>query len=421
MLISFIINTMDTFNIIYLWEVLNNKNRSISKLLFSVFILSSVITISEDIVGNFIFIYIIDIIVIKIIYKKNLKHVVFGLLLTMLIEILLQLMLGLVISKFISNYTIQGFVVESIIMVSLIIFSKVKSLNKCIMNNYAKIGNINSNILIYFILTCSIYILVFKYLWNDDNGIIQKNLLVTIGIICILIIGQILTYLYVVKVIKEREKLKISNEYNSVIDEIVQEIKQRQHDFINYKNTIRGIINVVDEKDVKEAINSYIKDEDVYDNKINELIYIDNVVIRSIIYRNMCKYKKYNINFEYEIENNVLDDILSYHEISNVLNNLLNNGFEEVIKNECIKKNIQIKIFNENKTSHLIIKNQVVDSNNINLNEMFTRGYSTKNTSTRGYGLYNVQAIINSHKGYIKINVECGEIIFDIYFNNSSG
>ena len=237
----------------------------------------------------------------------------------------------------------------------------------------------------------------------------------------ILVISQILIYLYIVKVIKEKEKLKISNEYNAVIDEIVQEIKQRQHDFVNYKNTIRGIVEVVDEKEVKQAIINYIKDEDIYDNNINELIYIDNVVIRSIIYRNICKAKKYNINFQYKIENNVLDNILSYNEISNILNNLLNNAFDEVIKDECIKKNIEIKILNQNNTSHLIIKNQIAKSNDINLNEMFTRGYSTKNTGTRGYGLYNVQQIINLHKGYIKIKVELGEIIFDIYFNNSSG
>ena len=224
-----------------------------------------------------------------------------------------------------------------------------------------------------------------------------------------------------IKVIKEREKLKISNEYNSVINEIVQEIKQRQHDFINYKNTIRGIVDVVDDKDVKSAINNYMKDEEMYDNKINELIYINNVIIRSIIYRSICKAKKYDVNFQYNIENNVLDNILSYHQVSNVLNNILNNAFDEVIKEQCNKKNIEIKIFKEKKTSHLIIKNQIVSANDINLNEMFTRGYSTKNISTRGYGLYNVQQIINSHKGYIKIKVEYGEIIFDIYFNNSSG
>jgi len=421
MLISFIINVIDTFNIIYLWEVLNNKNRNILRFLFSVLMLSSAITFVEIAKVNFIFVYIMSIIIIKIIYKKDLKNVIFGLLLTELVDILLQLMLDLIIKKFISNYTIEVFVVLLIILVSLIMISKVKLLNRYIIRSYAKLEKINSNILIYFISTCSIYVLIFKFLWNDDNGIIRDNLFITMVIISMLIISQIFTYLYVVKVIKEREKLKGSNEYNSVIEEIVEEIKQRQHDFINYKNTIKGIVNVVDEKEVKEAINNYIKDEDVYDNKINELIYIDNVVIRSIIYRNMCRFKKNNINFKYEIENNVLDDILSYHEISSVLNNLLNNAFAEVTKEECIKKTIEIKILNENKTFHLIIKNQVVDSNNINLNEMLTRGYSSKNIGARGYGLYNVQAIINSHKGNIKINVEGEEIIFDIYFNNSSG
>lgn len=52
---------------------------------------------------------------------------------------------------------------------------------------------------------------------------------------------------------------------------------------------------------------------------------------------------------------------------------------------------------------------------------MFTRGYSTKNIGTRGYGLYNVEQIITSHKGYQEVRVESKEIIFDIYFNNSSG
>ncbi len=215
MLIEFIINTIDTFNIIYLWEVLNNKNRSILKLLIAVFMLSIAITIVEYTKVNFIFVYIIDIIVIKIVYKKNLKHVVFGLLLTLLINIFLQLTIDLVIKKFINDYTIKGLVIELIIMINLIIFSKTKLLNKYAIRSYVKFENINSNILIYFILTCSIYISIFKFLWDDDISIIQDNLLVTIGIVSTLIISQILIYLYVVKVIKEREKLKISSEYNS--------------------------------------------------------------------------------------------------------------------------------------------------------------------------------------------------------------
>ena len=164
-----------------------------------------------------------------------------------------------------------------------------------------------------------------------------------------------------------------------------------------------------------------MKDEDIHNNEINELIYIDNVVIKSIIYSNLCKAKEYNVNFKYHIENNVLDNILSYHELSDMLSNLLNNSFDEVLRDECSKKNIKIEIFSQNDICHLIIKNQIVNPNDINLNKIFVRGYSTKSKGTRGYGLYNVQQIVNLNKGHIKIKVECSEIIFDIYFNNSSG
>lgn len=80
----------------------------------------------------------------------------------------------------------------------------------------------------------------------------------------------------------------------------------------------------------------------------------------------MCKAKKYNVNLQYKIENNVLDDILSYQELSNILNNLLNNAFDEVIKEECINKNIKLEIVNRNKESHLIIKNQIANVNDLN-------------------------------------------------------
>ena len=101
---------------------------------------------------------------------------------------------------------------------------------------------------------------------------------------------------------------------------------------------------------------------------------------------------------------------------------MLNNAFDEVLKEKCDKKNIEVEIYNRGEASHLIVKNQIVNPNNINLNEMFTRGYTTKNTTdTRGYGLYNVQKIVNQHKGYVELYVESETIIFDIYFNNSSG
>lgn len=419
MLVQFTLNTIDTFNIMYLWAMLSKKDNNIIKLLFSVVILSISCTIIEQFDLSFILVYIVGITELKLIYKNNLKDITVRYLLVLLIIMLLQLVLTLFVSRFTNDYFTQEFIIDLILMINIVIFSRTKDLKEYVILKYAEFENMNSNILIYFIFNFSIYVMFFKFIWNYYYNIIIYNLPIIIGIIITLVSSQFFVYVHIFKVIREKEKLKIYSEYNSAISEIVQEIKQRQHDFINYKNTIKGIVNVANKGDIKKAINKYMNGEDIYDDKINSLIYIENVVVRSVIYRNMCKFKKHNINFEYEIENNVLDDILGYNEISNVLNNLLNNAFEEVVKDECIEKNIGIKIFKTNEISHLIIKNQVVNSNNIDLNKMFTRGYSTKEKSTRGYGLHNVQFIVNSHKGHIKINIEDGEITFDIYFNNS--
>ncbi|MBE6090844.1 MAG: GHKL domain-containing protein [Clostridium beijerinckii] len=416
MLSSAIINGMNTFNIIYLWATLTKKNNDILKLSLSVLIASSLVTGIEILQLNFIISYITIILIIKMIYKIDLKQAVLGFFLALIIVMSLELIFSAFIGRFVYNETFKAITIETVILVGIFIFSKMNLINK-----HFIIENIDNVVLIYFILICSIHAIILKMSWYYDNIMVLNNLFLVSLVSFILAISQVLIYLYFVKVTREKEALKVSNEYNVIISEIVQEIKQRQHDFVNYKNSIRGMVEVLSEKDLKEAIRTYMKDEDMYDNKINELIYIDNVVVRSIVYRNMCRAKKHNITFKYEVENNVLDSILSYNDFSNLLNNLLNNAFDEVMKEQCINKNIEIMIFNQNKESHLIVKNQIVNPNDININEIFMRGYSTKNTDTRGYGLYNVQQIVNSHKGYIKINIEFNQIIFDIYFNNSLG
>jgi len=412
MLSNIFINSLDMVNIVYLWTILNKKNNNVYKFLFSTFICSSLVTIAEYFQINFIFSYIAIIMVIKTVYKKELKHMVLELFLILFIEMSFQSIINLIMNIFVYDENIKVIIIELLTLFIIIIFSKI-NLRKNI-----SFEKVNNDIAIYLILTLGIDVIVFKIMLVYDNTLILKNLLITNVIVTIAVISQILIYIYIIKGMKENERLKVLNEYNGVINEIVQEIKQRQHDFVNYKNTIQGIVQVVDENKIGDAIRNYIRDEDIYDNKINELIYIDNVVIKSIIYRNMCKAKKHNINFQYTIDNNVLDNILSYNEISNVLNNVLNNAFEEVMKDDCIKKYIEIEILKENEIPHLIVKNQIADSNDINLNEMFTIGYSTKNSGTRGYGLYNVEQIITSHKGCMEIKVESGKVIFNIYFNN---
>lgn len=414
MLEELIINSIDTINIIYLWAVLEKKDSDKYRLFGIMGLCFILITIGEQIGINFITIYVITIILLKLIYEKKFKDVIFGFFIVLLTNMIMQLISSIIIDVIIDKVDYRGIFVELSTLLMVNVFSRTR-LRQLL--DYQKVQD--GNILVYFISTSCTYVVAYKIIWNYDNKIVLNNVAANALIMSILLTSQVFIYLYISGVIKEREKLKISNECNAIITETVEEIKQRQHDFANYKNTIKGIVEVLDEKDVKQAIMEYIKDEDSYDNNINNLIYIDNIVIKSIVYRSLCKAKKYNINFIYQIENDVLENALNYQDTSNVLNNLLNNAFDEVMKEECLKKEIELKIIKKENVPHLIVKNQIADLSNIDLNKIFERGYSTKNSGTRGYGLYNVQNIINSNKGCIKLQIDSGKLIFDGYFLNN--
>ncbi len=417
MLSQLIINSIDVINIVLLFNYFTKKDREIIKLTSSIFIISILITLSDYMNLNFIIQYIITILVIKVIYKDTLKDTILEISMVVIIDMILQLVLSPVAHKLISDYYTKGIIVELVECIIIIILSKLGLFNIAFFSGMA------SKISVYFISIFSLYFIILKIIWKYHSKLIINNIYTSILILSVLSISQILIYICLVKETKEREKLRVSNEYNAVIDEIVQEIKRRQHDFINYKNTILGMADVLDDKDIKPSIIRYMNSENETDDIINKLIYIDNVVIRSIIYRNICKASKYDINFKYEIENNILDNILNYQEISNVLSNLLNNAFDENIKNECLTKSISVEISLKNNEMHLIVANTLSKGNTPNLNDLFKKGYSTKskNYTSRGYGLYNVQQIVKSHNGNIKIDLNDEELALDIYFSNSSG
>lgn len=159
MLNTFIINSIDTFNIIYLWTILMKKSNGVFKLLFSVFTISILITLAELLGLNFMFIYLIDVIIIKSIYKVDLKNTILAFILTLLVDMSLQLIFSLAVYKFVINYTLRAIIIEFIILILITIVSKIKFLNK----NY-NFGNINNNIIIYFIFICGIYAIVTKFI-----------------------------------------------------------------------------------------------------------------------------------------------------------------------------------------------------------------------------------------------------------------
>ncbi|WP_242946812.1 sensor histidine kinase [Clostridium haemolyticum] len=127
------------------------------------------------------------------------------------------------------------------------------------------------------------------------------------------------------------------------------------------------------------------------------------------------KLKKRDIEFKYNIQNNSLEDILMDYEISDILNNIINNAFE-ALKNKENHKRIILNIRMEDGKNIIEIKNNgnIIDAKN--LKNIFKMGFSTKAGNKRGYGLYNVKNIVNRNHGSIQLVIEDNFVCFYMSF-----
>nr|WP_238480441.1 GHKL domain-containing protein [Clostridium chrysemydis] len=90
-------------------------------------------------------------------------------------------------------------------------------------------------------------------------------------------------------------------------------------------------------------------------------------------------------------------------EISVVLNNLLNNAIE-AIENETVKE-IKLTITKLKHSYKIIVSNTINKEKIIEIDKMFKKGESTKGKG-RGYGLFNVNELVQKHGGTIQVDIE---------------
>ena len=199
----------------------------------------------------------------------------------------------------------------------------------------------------------------------------------------------------------------------------VEETRRRQHDFKNHLNTINAIVEVSSEKEVKNELRKYIMSLKYSNDIIEDIIYIDNIIIKAIIYNKLCDADRLNIKFLFNVTNNSLDNSLNDYEISDILNNLLDNAFQAV-KNGTKDKTVILNICEEGNDNIVEVKNSGRTIKPDNIENIFKRGFSTKKGDNRGYGLFNIKEIAKKKGSDIQLSFEDDYTVFKMSFNQIS-
>lgn len=421
-------NNLETF-ILTLLEVSSfmiifsefNKNRE--KLFFKNFIITlfiSIFVLLSDIfftdISDFLN-YIVMYILIFLVYKN--KHSIYSIILKICLSSIVILIIELfltTISKLVLLNNIYTFKVGIIINLILIIISlliyyfvpinKEHKLYKPSQSEY---------ILGLIVLNSIIYTIVIKLIWEYDRNLVLNHVAIFMLFFLLLNIINFLSARKIIKLIEEKKSNEINSIYSRFIENMIYEIKRKQHEFKNHLNAIYGICNITDEKLIKNNIIEYIKSINSSLITIDELINVNNKVLAAVIYSKLCEAKIKDIKFLYLVKTQLDNKNLKNYELVEILSNLLNNAFEYIENNSVSsdKKIVHLNIGQHKNIDFIEVKNYYIPSNTIDIDSIFKKGFSTKGKD-RGYGLYNIKKIIENSGGKLQLFFENNYIVFKV-------
>lgn len=258
----------------------------------------------------------------------------------------------------------------------------------------------NSKVVVNILINSILVFLLFKSL--NDKGLLGSRVVVEMTIYILIFIGLTVNlFITITGELKEKNRLQMENDFKPIFNEYILKLRANEHEYKNHLNTIYSIINISDEKDIKENINNYIGNIKE-NNHLNNLLYIDNTILKAILYSKMSVAEEKGIEIKYDVTDNLNNIKLDQMDLVVLLSNLLNNAIEAVeeIKDPWIYVNIESADFKGIKRHHISVSNKIIDKTEA-LNAI-NKGITTKGAN-RGYGLYNIKKIVNKSKGDILI------------------
>ncbi len=250
-------------------------------------------------------------------------------------------------------------------------------------------------------LLAAVYLLADLYLSNT----LDFKVALLFGIIFSVIILGFLDWGQSYAAMKKQEReLKIYKYYIRPLEEMIKDIRARQHEFDNHMNAILNMHVTIDTYDeLVKAQSAYGKS--IYDDKVRSdpaLLRISDKILAGFLYSKIISAPSY-INIDIQVLNNEIVTTASEHCLVEIIGTLTDNAFEAASPGLG-----DVGIVLDAKDDKLIfmIKNQVNGLKMSDIERFFEKGYTTKNNREgRGLGLYQARRIAKENGGEITVEL----------------
>ncbi len=267
--------------------------------------------------------------------------------------------------------------------------------------NWNTFQNINSKQIIAFIISLIICVFPQMILFVINDYSYSPTLLI---INCLqFIIVCIFIFSYLKKSI-EHEKVQsdlfTSELHNKTLVGMVDGVRTLKHDYNNIMQALNGYVSTKQYDKLQEHINQVLKECNVVNNLsvIDPKIFNDPAIY-GIVGSKFFIANKEDITFEFDVTTNIAQIQFPMPNLSRILGILLDNAIEATRKANNKYVRLEFK-YDKRKCADVIKVINTYDTNtniNINLNEIYNKGFSTKEVKS-GIGLWEVKKLVNKNK-----------------------
>ncbi len=227
-----------------------------------------------------------------------------------------------------------------------------------------------------------------------------------------------LIYLFTKKMIHQEQQemlmtIKLREYENQIfyvknMEDLMENIRAQRHDLNNYVSTLYGLIHLGKSEEAKKYIMNLEKNLTYF----NEVIDTNHPVITALINVKYQKAVREKIKMFLKID--LPDDIpLEYIDLSIILGNVLDNAIEACSKSRAERPFVEFSMVI--KDDHLIIKESNSKSTDISVDPKLvtTRFTTKKDKGSHGYGLQNIQRVVEQYNGILQL--EDNGDVFNLY------
>ncbi|MEF9941005.1 MAG: GHKL domain-containing protein [Lachnospiraceae bacterium] len=255
---------------------------------------------------------------------------------------------------------------------------------------------------------CVIALLIAAYVAIDlkISGTLEVRMIAVFILLIIVILWGLIDWKSQYEIMKKQEEeLKMYQLYIQPLEELVKDIRVRQHEFDNHMNAILNMHVTID--NYEELVASQLEYARLCVQPNNRefipLLKISDKILAGFLYSKLISNQE-NVYVELEVCSQEIVSKISEHDLIEIIGTLVDNAYEACTKE---KQHVIMSLDSREDKIYFEIKNQF---NKIPLEEIgrfFEKGYSTKGTSgNRGFGLYNAKMIVQKYQGEITVEVE---------------